>query len=253
MPSRHGIRIRTLCLGGALLGMSGVGCDAVLPDFVHDVIGEHGSVGSQCNGSGAAGTGTGQSSSSGGTGEESSSTSMGSAESTLDTGVSTTTQEESCEFGEERLWKCDTCEGGEIPQRCFAGRWEDVQSSCDSEWDCTPGELYYLQYNEKFDCGATMVPYRCTQNCYRMMARDLPQVYVSRCKPTDCCGLAPGARSACLDPNDIPEGGNCQRPAPDPESVGKTWLTWEAWEKYEATLAEGNQNPPGVPSSTSGE
>lgn len=215
---------QTLAFAAALLTVGSTGCEGELFEFVQEILKD-----SHTSKEGCSTTGTDSSIGSSNASTDADPTSSAEESSQVSTEDSTAT-DTSCVSGEVR--PCETCSSGQ--ERCTNGNWYD-NIGCGNH--CVrPGHVYHMQYNAKFDCGATMVPYRCDQRCVSAQSEDLPTVYVSRCKPTDCCGLAPGSRAACMDPEDIPDGGNCQSGPPKPEEIGKTWMTWEDWKVYKASF-----------------
>lgn len=123
---------------------------------------------------------------------------------------------------------CGTC--STIDQVCKSGEWVDVDGECVKRDMCTPGEIWDDERTGTFDCGSYHIMARCDANC--LFTEELPTVFVSTCSPTECCGSAPGARVACLDPDNLPEEGFCRTSAPGKDAVGDDWMTARGFQEY---------------------
>lgn len=147
-----------------------------------------------------------------------------------------------CEEGQQRVHTCEKC--GTQSQICEQGRWID-QGDCEEQRVCEPGELWINDRHGRFDCGPTMIIMRCDVDCYPKATDDLPYaVLVSACQPENCCGGADGARVACLDPDNLPQGGFCRTPPPNKDAIGRTWMTRDMWTEFLARITQDNENSP---------
>lgn len=140
-----------------------------------------------------------------------------------------TTQEPmpECAVQETRTVACGNC--GEMEQRCVDGKWED-EGRCRGQRSCAPGGFVVMTHQGRFDCGSVKRVILCDEQC--RFSDELDDVFVTSCGAPMCCGSAPGARVACLDPDDLPEGGYCRTGPLSEASKGESWMTPSMWEEH---------------------
>lgn len=240
-------KLALLCLG---LSLNNAGCQDDFFDIIDDVLDGRCKSGAECLGPGDSTTGAQQGSSTHHAGSGVSNATAASTEkddSSLDQNTGDHTGKESsegaqtssgcddndstapeCEDGATQDRECSYC--GTQAQVCENGRWKDV-GECTDQADNYPGELRTIQNFAKFDCGSYWSFWTYNDQC-RPIDSELPTVYVSYCKPTECCGFGSTVPPSCLDPNNLPGDAECKTGPPSPAELGTTWMTTQMWEEY---------------------
>lgn len=140
--------------------------------------------------------------------------------------------QDACEDGATRERPCSYC--GTQAQICQGGTWND-DGACTGQAENYPGEIRWTESRGRFECGVHRNLWTYDEQC-KPVDYEGPGVYVSYCAPTECCGFGSTVPPSCLDPDNLPGDARCAQGPPEPESIGKTWMTPQMWDEYYASI-----------------